>query len=128
MLLCIFIIEKLKIESNTLNGIYQSGIPSFSVYCNFTFDKRASDKINAKWKLNGQYITGKKFAHELKKSFNFGSSILSFRNPELRETGKIECEISYSAGSPEQLFLLTKTGYVNIAGMLITVLEFNKIW
>lgn len=102
-----------------MGGIYHYGVPSVNIYCNFTFDIRANNTISARWKMDGQYVAGRQMDRILNKSFYSGSSMLILKEPKLVQTGEIACEVSYAAGSPEQIFLATKTGFVNIAGTYI---------
>lgn len=112
-------IGKLKFDSNTMGGIYRYGRPSFNIPCNFTYDIKAHDTIYVRWKINSKYISERYSNSSLSKSTNSGSSILTFANPRLIESGKIECEISYFAGSPKKVISATKAGFINIAGMFI---------
>ena len=117
----VFLTDKLNFDSSPIGGIYRSGLPSLEIYCNFTYDEQINGTISAKWKINGLYVNNTQVGIELNQSGGFGSSVLFFENLTQAGTSKIECEISFLAGSPKKEFLATKTGFVNIVGMYIII-------
>ena len=109
--------EKLNITSNTIGGVYRSGISSLEISCNFTYNKMVHNLVKSTWKLNGKYAVGSNFVTHLTHSYNTGSSILVYHRPLKAEAAKIEVEITYTVGdSVKQNISVTKTGFVSIAG------------
>ena len=109
-------IDKLKITTSIVSGLYPTSRP-FSIHCNFTFDQTARDTIYSKWKVKGKYyVDGSHISTSLQLFDHAGQHTLVYRNPSILDSGRIECEVGYIAGTSMKRFSAISSGFITIAG------------
>lgn len=76
--------------------------------------------------MNGKYyLDGPRIDTSSQIFSDSGQNTLIYLDPILSDTGRIECEVGYKAGTPSKTFITTSSGFITIAGNHNTYLTFS---